>query len=346
MKTLLKKLLGNQRINRIKEFLGHGSQRIPQSVMDAAAKTYRNYMEQGRLPSAHPRIIHLETRSLCNSRCGFCAAAITNPERPKDALMPDETIDKVLAELMAIGYANRLSFYNNNEPFLDKRIFQIVARARQQLPRAYLEIKTNGLIVTADHVFRIFEAGLDQLFINDYVADGQPSKQVLALQKELSRLEGEGKVIKGRFVSDRVAISTRQVNEVLSTRAGTAPNRVTLPEPLQLACFRPFEMMTINPAGNVGVCSSDLYFRNPMGNVNKQSLMEIWNSPKWQEIRWRLLDGDRAAYPETCRSCDTHNPKIELMQAAGVSLPRPLVARLRRVLTGKEVPLPFGGDSE
>lgn len=343
MRVLIKKLLGYRQVKFIKGFLGY--YQIPDAVVEEAARTYRGYMEQGRLPSAHPRIIHLETRSLCNSRCGFCAAAITNPTRPKDVLMPDALIDKVLTELAVIGYANRLSFYNNNEPFLDKRIFQIVARARQQLPKkAYLEIKTNGLTLTADHVLRIFEAGLDHLHINDYVSDGRPSQRIRVLRKELAHLEREGRMMTGRFVSDHIVISTRQVDEMLSTRAGTAPNRAALKEPLQLPCFRPFEMMTVNPAGSVGVCSSDLYFRNPMGNVSEQSLMEIWNSPRWQEIRWRLLDGDRAAYPETCRDCDTHNPKIELMQAAGVRLPRRLVRRLQRVLMGREAPLPVGRD--
>lgn len=335
MKTAIKRLVGPHRIKRIREMLGY--YRVPDSVIDAAVRTYRRYLDEGRLPSEHPRVIHLETRSLCNGRCHFCAAAITNPGRPADSIMPDALIDNILAEISKIGYANRLSVYNNNEPFLDKRIFDIVARARRALPRAFLEIKTNGLVLTADHVDRIFDAGLDRLHVNDYVADGRPSQRLTALRNGLRRREREDRPGTRGPLTERILISTRQVDEVLSTRAGTAPNRQALTAPLRLPCFRPFEMMAINPAGAVAVCSSDLYFRNPMGNVNRQSLMEIWHSPRWRGIRERLLEGDRAAYPETCAGCDTHNPKVELLQIAGVPVPRPLVTRFERLLTGREV---------
>jgi radical SAM protein with 4Fe4S-binding SPASM domain len=296
-------------------------------VVRKAVSVYRGHLERGTLPSPHPWIIHLETRSLCNSRCAFCAASVLNPERPKDALMPDALIDKILDELSAIGFANRLSFYCNNEPFLDKRIVDIVARARRKAPRAYLEIKSNGTPLTVDKALQIFDAGLDVLYINDYVADGKPSPRIDALRQELGAMQRfQQLATTGRDALNRIIIATRQLDEVLYTRAGTAPNKQgALMEPLRAPCFRPFEMFTVNPAGVVAVCSDDVYFRTPMGNVNEQSIMEIWNSPRWHQMRLRLLDGDRAAYPDTCRSCDNVSPKTDLMVKAGV----PIGARRR-----------------
>ncbi|MBI3324035.1 MAG: hypothetical protein HYZ92_02030 [Candidatus Omnitrophica bacterium] len=55
---------------------------VSPAVMQAAIATYRGYLDGGTLPSPHPWIIHLETRSICNSRCAFCAASILNPARP------------------------------------------------------------------------------------------------------------------------------------------------------------------------------------------------------------------------------------------------------------------------
>jgi radical SAM protein with 4Fe4S-binding SPASM domain len=240
--------------------------------------------------------------------------------------MPDALIDKILAELGDIGYANRLSLYNNNEPFLDKRIVDIVGRARKRLPRAYLEIKSNGTVLTAAKVLDAFNAGLDMLYVNDYVEDGAASPKIDALRRELRHLP--------RF-AQRLAIATRQVDAVLNTRAGTAPNRITLRQPLTVPCFRPFEMMTVNPAGVVAVCSDDVYFRGSMGNVNDQTLMEIWHSDRWQEMRARLLRGERAGYGETCRDCDNCNPKTDMMVAVGVPVPRPpWHQRARAVLRG------------
>ena len=63
----------------------------------------------------------METRSKCNAFCSFCPASVTSDKR-KDVYMPDELIKKIIEELSELDYPNRLSFYNNNEPFLDKRI--------------------------------------------------------------------------------------------------------------------------------------------------------------------------------------------------------------------------------
>jgi radical SAM protein with 4Fe4S-binding SPASM domain len=303
----------------------------------AAARTYQEYLDRGQLPSEHPWVIHLETRSLCNSTCAFCAAAANNPTRPADALMPDALIDKILAELGAIGYANRLSFYSNNEPFLDKRIFDIVARARKAVPKAYLEIKTNGTTLTFDKVVRIFDAGLDMLYVNDYVTEGEPSKAIEALRAQLSHTQRfRGQSARGKYTSPRLTITTRNVNQVLTSRAGTAPNRLLRVQPLRVPCFRPFEMLTVNPGGLVSVCSDDVYFKAGMGNLNTQSIVEVWTSDKWQEMRRQLVTGNRAAYPETCRDCDSCHAKTEVMIHAGVPLPkRSLYSRLRARLVDR-----------
>ncbi|MBI3324036.1 MAG: SPASM domain-containing protein [Candidatus Omnitrophica bacterium] len=237
--------------------------------------------------------------------------------------MPDALIDKILDELSAINFANRLSVYCNNEPFLDKRIIEIVAKARRKVPRAYLEIKTNGSVLTVEKVLQVFDAGLDVLYINDYVPDATPSPRIEALRHELGAMQRFRQLeATGKDALNRIIIATRQVDEVLYSRAGTAPNKQgALPEPLAVPCLRPFEMFTVNPAGVVAVCSDDVYFRTPMGNVSDQSLLEIWNSPRWQEMRRRLLNGERAAYPATCRSCDNVSPKTDLMERAGVPMP-------------------------
>lgn len=245
--------------------------------------------------------------------------------------MSDALLETIFDELGAIGYANRLSFYSNNEPFLDKRMFDIVTRARRKVPRAFLEIKSNGTTLTFDKVVQIFDAGLDILYVNDYVNDDRPSPSIQALQAQLSKTQRfRGHYARGRYTGQRIVIATRAVNEVLNTRAGTAPNRTALAAPLTVPCFRPFEMMTVNPRGVVSVCSDDVYFKAAMGDLNGQSLLAVWNSERWQEMRRQPLAGRRDQYPDTCRDCDNCNAKTDLMREAGVPFPRQsLVARLR-----------------
>ena len=74
-----------------------------------------------------------------------------------------------LSQLSELKYSNRLSFYNNNEPFLDKRIYSFIKLARKKLPNVFLELKTNGKGLKLENILEIFSNGLDYLYINDYV---------------------------------------------------------------------------------------------------------------------------------------------------------------------------------
>lgn len=256
-----------------------------------------------------PRIIHLETRSRCNGQCTFCLAAVKTDPRP-DSTMPDTLIDKILTELSDLDFNNRLSLYNNNEPLMDKRIFDIVGKARQMLPKAYLEIKTNGKSLTLEKTLRLFNAGLDMLYINDY----QPSSEVEADRhrpniinllnelKDIRRFKGH---FSGGHYSERIISTLRSEDDTLYNRAGTSPNTQKTSDPLKSPCLRGFEMMTIDPSGNVGLCSDDVLISTNMGNVSQTSIHSIWTSPAYDSVRQSLLAGDR-----TCKSaCQVCNNK-------------------------------------
>ena len=126
-------------------------------VVELAAE-YRRRVESGTLDL--PRIIHVETRTRCNASCAFCLANIHADPR-EDVLMPESLVDKLIAELSAWRYARRLSFYGNNEPFLDHRLVGFLAKARAALPLCYLELKSNGKGLTLETIVAAFGAGLD-----------------------------------------------------------------------------------------------------------------------------------------------------------------------------------------
>lgn len=263
-----------------------------------------------------PRIIHVETRSKCNAVCSFCPASIKTDKR-EDIYMPDELIEKTIEELSELDYPNRLSFYNNNEPFLDKRIFNFIKLARNKLPKAYLELKSNGLLLTTEKILMIFNAGLDMLYITDYSGNGKYHKNIQEITKDLEHIRRfKGHLEEGQYFS-RIRIWLQDVNAIVGTRAGCSPNKPYKGEYMQKMCFRPFEMMTINPEGNVSVCSEDFYCTINMGNVKNQSLFEIWTSKKWNEIRNSLIMGDRSC-TNACSKCDYKGFTFEMLKEEGI----------------------------
>ncbi len=288
--------------------------------VDRLFAIHRTRLDLGERPL--PRIIHVETRSKCNGECDFCAAAVGKDVR-SDEIMPDEIIDNLIRQLQDARYPNRLSFYNNNEPFLDDRMPGIIAKARQALPRAYLELKSNGKSLTVDKLYQVFQAGLDALYINDY----RTAKQAIAKEhspsvaKIMEELRASRR-FKGHFAEthyfDRVIVSLSRIDVALGSRAGTAPNRSPLEAPQSVPCMRPFEMLTVNPGGLVMLCCEDLMYVEPMGDLNKQGLWEIWSSPEYDVVRRQLLDGDRSC-KSTCAKCDYRGYTMEIFEELGVS---------------------------
>lgn len=272
---------------------------------------YLKYLETGNIPL--PRIIHLETRSRCNGTCEFCPASIISDTR-EDIYMTDELILKIIDELAGLGFYNRLSFYNNNEPFLDERIFEIVKIAREKLPKAYLELKSNGIILTTEKILKIFNAGIDMLYINYYSNNGE--NEIQNNIKEIKNDLGKIRRFKGHLEEDkyfsRIKIYLRSTNKIVGSRAGNSPNKKYNKKPLKKMCFRPFEMLTISPEGNVSVCSEDFFYTINMGNIKEQSLLEIWKSNYWNELRYKLIIGERNC-TNACSKCDYLGYSYEML---------------------------------
>ena len=98
-----------------------------------------------------------------------------------------------------------------------------------------------------------------------------------------------------------LVIRLRQLNEVLSTRGGEAPNRREFPK-LVSSCVIPFQQMVIRPDGKVSLCSNDSFGKMTLGDLTKQSLREIWYGEAYMRIREKLRNG-RNEIP-LCRACD------------------------------------------
>lgn len=303
---------------------------FPVQTSKELINVYRRVIEQDL--RFLPQRIHVETQTRCNSKCAFCAASVQHEKRP-NLVMPDELIDKILDELEEINYSNYLFFYNNNEPFLDQRIFEIIAKARKMLPNVYLELISNGTLLNMEKVIQIFDNGLDSLKINDYrgadhVIKGEQSSNIQKIKDEVaSGRRFKGEIVDGKY-SMRIRINLKCIDAVLGKRAGSAPNRKDKIDVMSSPCLRAFEMLTVNPEGKVALCSNDLYVEESMGNVNEQSLISIWQSPAYQQVRQELLKGNRSI-KSTCSKCDHRGYDLQEMLVTNNLYPKTIFGKFR-----------------
>lgn len=66
----------------------------------------------------------------------------------------------------------------------------------------------------------------------------------------------------------------------------------------RVRCIRPFTTMELQPGGEVSFCCVEWAKAPYIGNVQNQSLMEIWNSDAAQYIRRKMLAGE---WEDVCR---------------------------------------------
>jgi radical SAM protein with 4Fe4S-binding SPASM domain len=119
--------------------------------------------------------------------------------------------------------------------------------------------------------------------------------------------------IKGTEYEKKVTIHIRKLNEVLNTHGGNAPNAN-----LQAAiipkntCLLPFAQCVIRPDGNISLCCNDAYGKYTMGNLNTQSISEVWNDSSYREMRERLKKGRQTV--DICSVCDNRLMSISYIR--------------------------------
>lgn len=234
--------------------------------------------------------IELEMHNRCNNNCSFCPVSTSNDTR-EYAKMSHELFIKIIDELASIDYKSSLALFSNNEPLMDKRFVEFAKIAKEKLPNANHYIYTNGLLLTVD-IFKKISKYLDLIIIDNYNDDLQIIPQIKLID-EFCKENPEYR--------KKINISMRLKNQVLLSRGGQSPNRkrfVTLKTP----CRLPFEQLIIRPDGKISLCCNDALGKMTLGDVSKDTLVDIWNSPTYFEIRRKSLDSRNNI--EICKNCD------------------------------------------
>jgi radical SAM protein with 4Fe4S-binding SPASM domain len=113
-----------------------------------------------------PAVIQLQTINACNASCIMCPYPLFKKEFPRGR-MDDELFDKVIAEIAERREVHTFVPMLQNEPFLDKKLFDRIGRFKQLTRgRVEVELVTNGAFLTVDAIERIREAELDVLDIS------------------------------------------------------------------------------------------------------------------------------------------------------------------------------------
>ena len=288
-----------------------------------------------------PLVIQVQTINRCNAACEFCPYPYTvhlQEKRVMDDALYSKIVDECIAEKDLCDFVPM----SKNEPLLDVKMEQRVAEFRSKAQaHQIVELVTNGSALTPARAQRLMEAGVDLITVSINASNEETYgrvmvklswKQVMGNLEALSKMDLSNVNVYLRFVADQTNkrelltfhrrwkhFNLYQFN--VNNRSGTVRNYEKMVmkynrfiswlrriggSRVYPVCPYVFSLMHVLENGDVPMCSNDWLNREVLGNVRTQTLREIFNSPRMNEIRELMRQG-RFEENEACRECSFYH---------------------------------------
>jgi Iron-sulfur cluster-binding domain len=268
-----------------------------------------------------PAHVHLETNALCNAACTFCPYPTLDR---KGAKMSDALVAKIIEDLRDIPptLPFQLSPFKVNEPFLDTRLFSILAQINERLPNASLTLTTNASALTEKQLARLPAVrNLAYLWIsmNDHRQAEYEATMKLPYRRTIERMRMIHAALASKRLGLRIVLSrvgdgsaadvafvqwvTREfpLFEASVFQRGDWLSQVDTPTEgaPKVGCVRWFDL-SITATGVVAHCCMDGAAKYPIGDVSRQHVLEVYNAPAYRRLREHTA---RRQEVEPCNRC-------------------------------------------
>ncbi|RJP84785.1 MAG: radical SAM protein [Desulfobacteraceae bacterium] len=298
----------------------------------------RHFKRSGKIFPLKPESIQIQTHSFCNGRCLYCPYPELS-HKLNQGKMDRELILKIADEVTKWDTLRQVMLMLQNEPLLDKDFFETIKYFKILNPRLNLATVTNGTLLNPSVIEQILNSSLDELMISldafskqtyEKLHPGFSFEKILNSIRLLSQLKTDRLSVKLSFVLTRQNhgelpgfINFAQNNRMgwrvmhVLNRANNVNNynefrfsRLTW-KSLKLrliykyfyrACALPFSNMSVLFNGDVLICCNDWHRKAVIGNVNSESLDQIWNGEMMNYLRKQIIQ-KRYREISACSQC-------------------------------------------
>ncbi len=227
--------------------------------------------------------------------------------------MSDELLSRLVMEMSLFEKPFMFSPFKVSEPLLDKRLFPLLETMNEHVPQARIRIFTNGSALTWDNAEKLSWVDNMDLFIsvNSHQKEVYEPLMGLSFERMLKHVDQlhesdfphPVKVLRvgadpefREFCEDRWPhFDCLQIKKDGWLGYTEADNSEIPDKP----CARWFELSILS-TGIVSQCCMDGEAKFPIGDVNTQSLLEVYNSPIWRDRRERMISRREVHPCDTC----------------------------------------------
>jgi MoaA/NifB/PqqE/SkfB family radical SAM enzyme len=291
-----------------------------------------------------PGVIGIEVTSFCNLRCPMCPRTFS--ERHWNH-MPLDLITHLIDEIApydARGMIEQIGLQGYGEIFLHPNWFEIVEYASPRITKALLRLDTNGTMMKAPVIEKLFQSQLRNLIISvdgvdetsyNYLRAGGNFHQVIEnIQLFIARRKqepGRGPTVQIQIIESDYSrpylpafkafwaeqlqgVERMSINVIpFHNFAGQIKDEHFQPVKdtglyFNLPCHRLTYEMEISADGVTSVCCLDSERQLAIGNVHQTSITDMWHGPKVTAYRHSMR---RAQYGTMalCHTCP-HSQKF------------------------------------
>ena len=233
--------------------------------------------------------VYIETIASCNRKCPYCP----NSKSDRGSLenrkkMEVKLFHKIINELSELGWIGELLLHFYGEPLLDERLPDFVSYAKSRLPGSPIAIYTNGDFLTVDLYKKLVKSG-----VTDFLVTQHQREELNTVKELLEYRKNHGK--------DKVGLRCKKLNWI-SSRGGLIQVKGVKARPKKV-CVYPLNLycLGVNYAGEVIFCCEDYFNEVKLGNIEKEKLINIWNSSYYKQLRNEVSRG--VFKLDLCKKC-------------------------------------------
>jgi radical SAM protein with 4Fe4S-binding SPASM domain len=255
------------------------------------------YVDRVQLVDGKPFVswLDLNLTERCNRSAGSPKACVFCPRIDPD-LYPNQNLNmslglakKIGVELRALDYQGVVVLCGFGEPMLHPHLVDIVGH----FAGLRVEMVTNGDFLTPEKIEKLSVAGVSFFVVSLY--DGP--HQVADMHSRFAIAGRTNYLLRDRWHTEVDDFGLKLTNRGGTVTAGNQPAG-----DVKRPCYYLAYQMTVDWQGDVLLCPQDWHKRVRFGNLNAQSLLEVWNGRAMRKRRAQLLAGRRREAP--CHSCN------------------------------------------
>ncbi|MCC0627635.1 MULTISPECIES: radical SAM/SPASM domain-containing protein [unclassified Clostridioides] len=291
------------------------------------------------IPLDAPFTLIISPSTVCNFKCIYCAHSLSNGELEKKgfkaSIMKWDTFIEIINQAKEFKRKFKVvSFIGTGEPTCNKRLPDMIKYVKESGIAERVEIITNGALLDEKLILSIINSGLDKIRIsiqglseemykktcntrinfNDFVKnmkflyDNKKDCEICIKIADLALDKYEEKNFYNIFgdICDKIFVENIRpvfdgVNYSMILRDTEDINAYGEKHDKITVCSQGFFTFVVWPNGDVYPCCS---LENPsdLGNIHKNTLLEIWNGEKRRNFLLMQLNGNRF-FNNVCKKC-------------------------------------------